>query len=87
MNYVSVKFQQEYGGFMQDHEYIVYISLKNDKGVLEDHPLRSFGMEIEAEWWLAGYVDAVTNHTEDADKDLVQGMFRISKIGEEQKEK
>tara|TARA_R100000278_G_scaffold26396_1_gene24164 strand:- start:5328 stop:5540 length:213 start_codon:yes stop_codon:yes gene_type:complete len=68
---------------MEDAKYIVFISIKNDQGVLQDHPLRPFQLEVEAEWWLAGYVDAIVNHTGETDINEVKGMFRITEVGKE----
>jgi hypothetical protein len=63
----------------------LYISCKDEEGVVQDHPLRGFELEIEAKWYLEGYVDAIVNHTGDgkSDPEEVKGQFRISEIGEE----
>jgi len=66
-----------------EHRYIVLFSCKDEAGVVQDHPLRPFELEIEAKMYLEGYVDAIINHTDEKNPDLVKGMFRISKIGEE----
>ena len=66
-----------------EYRYIVLFSCKDGDGVVQDHPLRPFELEIEATMYLEGYVDAIINHTNEKNPDLVKGMFRISKIGEE----
>jgi len=69
---------------MEDfYRYTVLFSCKDEGGVMIDHPLRPFELEIEAQMYLEGYVDAIINHTDEKSPDLVRGMFRISKIGEE----
>lgn len=69
---------------MEDfYRYTVLFSCKDEAGVVQDHPLRPFELEIEAKMYLEGYVDAIINHTDEKNPDLVKGMFRIAKIGEE----
>tara|TARA_R110002096_G_scaffold246665_1_gene439072 strand:+ start:550 stop:834 length:285 start_codon:yes stop_codon:yes gene_type:complete len=69
---------------MEDfYRYTVLFSCKDEGGVVVDHPLRPFELEIEAKMYLEGYVDAIINHTDEKNPDLVKGMFRIAKIGEE----
>ena len=70
-----------------EHRYIVLFSCKDEAGVVQDHPLRPFELEIEAMMYLEGYVDAIINHTDEKNPDLVKGMFRIAKIGEEGEQK
>ena len=36
-----------------------------------------------AEEYLNGYVDAIINHTDETDHDMIKGQFRIAQIGEE----
>lgn len=67
---------------MED-KYIVLFSCKGEDGVVNDHPLRSFILDMEAECYLTGYVDAIINHTDEKNRDQVKGLFRIAKIGEE----
>ena len=66
-----------------EYKYVVLFSCKDEAGVVQDHPLRPFVLEIEAETYLDGYVDAIINHTEERNPDQVRGLFRIVKIGEE----
>ena len=70
-----------------NYRYTVLFSCKDEAGVVQDHPLRPFELEIEAEMYLTGYVDAIINHTDDNKPDEVRGMFRIAKIGEESEQK
>ena len=74
---------------MEDFEfkYVVLFSCKDEAGVVQDHPLRPFELEIEAKTYLDGYVDAIINHTEEQNPDKVRGLFRITKIGEENEQK
>tara|TARA_R110000737_G_scaffold228359_1_gene242403 strand:+ start:145 stop:420 length:276 start_codon:yes stop_codon:yes gene_type:complete len=66
-----------------NYRYTVLFSCKDGDGVVQDHPLRPFELEIEAAMYLEGYVDAIINHTDEKNPDAVKGMFRIAKIGEE----
>lgn len=68
---------------MTDVRWILYISCKDAEGVVTDHPLRGFEIELEARWYLEGYVDAIVNHTGDANISKVKGQFRIERIGDE----
>ena len=69
------------------YRYTVLFSCKDGDGVVQDHPLRPFELEIEAMMYLEGYVDAIINHTDEKNPDSVKGMFRIAKIGEESEQK
>jgi|TARA_Y100000310_G_scaffold135869_2_gene134785 hypothetical protein len=68
---------------MTDNYYIIYISVKNEERVLEDIPLASFGYEHEAKTYLSGYVDAIVNHTGEADEAKVRGQFTIRNVAGE----
>lgn len=68
-------------------EYIVLFSCKDEGGVVQDHPLRSFELELFAQEYLNGYIDAIINHTNETDHEMIRGQFRISKIGEENEHK
>ena len=70
-----------------EYKYIVFFSCKDDAGVVNDHPLRPFVLQSEAEIQVEGYVDAIINHTEEEDPDMIKGLFRITKIGEEGEQK
>ena len=67
---------------MSDAAYGVFISLK-EKGKVNDHPLAPLSTEIEARAYRDGYVDAIVNHTESADRSEVFGLFGIKRVGEE----
>ena len=66
---------------MNDHQYIVYMSIKDDKGMLQDVPLRPFTYEHEAQTYLTGYVDAIENHTGGNDsRSEIEGQFSIRTV-------
>ena len=67
---------------MSDAAYVVFISLK-EKGKVNDHPLAPLDTEIEARAYRDGYVDAIVNHTDKADRSEVFGLFGIKRVGEE----
>jgi len=67
---------------MSDAAYVVFISLK-EQGKVNDHPLAPLDTEIEARAYRDGYVDAIVNHTEKADRAEVFGLFGIKRVGEE----
>ena len=60
-----------------DNHWIVYMSIKDEKGVLQDIPLHPFVYEHEAQIYITGYVDAIVNHTGEADEAKVKGQFSI----------
>ena len=65
------------GCVIMDNHHIVYMSVKNEKGILQDMPLRPFLYEYEAQIYITGYVDAIVNHTGEADEAKVKGQFSI----------
>tara|TARA_Y100000401_G_C8258775_1_gene192166 strand:- start:296 stop:535 length:240 start_codon:yes stop_codon:yes gene_type:complete len=67
---------------MSDAAYVVFISLK-EEGKVKDHPLAPLDTEIEARAYRDGYIDAIVNHTEKADRAEVFGLFGIKRVGEE----
>ena len=67
---------------MSDAAYVVFISLK-EQGKVVDHPLAPLPTEIEAIAYRNGYIDAIVNHTEKADRTEVFGRFGIKRVGEE----
>ena len=67
---------------MSDAAYVVFISLK-EQGKVTDHPLAPLSTEMEAVAYRDGYVDAIVNHTEKADRSEVFGLFGIRRVGEE----
>ena len=66
-----------------NYRYTVLFSCKDSEGNINEHPLRPFELEMEAQMYLEGYVDAIINHTNENNHDLVKGLFRICIIGEE----
>ena len=67
---------------MSNAAYVVFISLK-EEGKVNDHPLAPLDTEIEARAYRDGYVDAIVNHTDKADRAEVFGLFGIKRVGEE----
>ena len=68
---------------LNEHHYVVYMSCKDKDGKLEDLPLRPFLYEAEAQVYVTGYVDAIVNHTGDADEANVKGQFSIRNVAGE----
>ena len=66
---------------IDDAYYLVYFSMKNKKGKIEDIPLRPFSYEHEAQTYITGYVDAIVNHTGEADEAKLHGQFSIRNAG------
>ena len=67
---------------MNEAAYVVFISLK-EEGKVIDHPLCPLDTEMEAKAYRDGYVDAIVNHTDKANRAEVFGIFGIRKVGEE----
>ena len=67
---------------MNDAAYVVFISLK-EEGKVIDHPLCPLDTEMEAKAYRDGYVDAIVNHTDKANRAEVFGIFGIRRVGEE----
>ena len=65
---------------INDYHYVVYMSVKDKDGKLEDYPIRPFLYETEAQVYITGYVDAIVNHTGEADEAKVRGQFSIRNI-------
>ena len=65
---------------LNDYHYVVFMSIKNDKGELIDTPLRPFLYEEAAQTYITGYVDAIVNHTGDAEEANVRGQFSIRNV-------
>ena len=68
---------------MSDAAFVVFISLKEEKGEITDHPLAPLSTEMEAKAYRDGYVDAIVNHTGKANRAEVFGLFGIKRVGEE----
>lgn len=65
---------------LSDNHYIVYMSIKGEDGKLNDFPLRPFSCEVEASVYILGYVDAIVNHTGEANEARVKGQFSIRNV-------
>ena len=65
---------------LDDYHYVVYMSVKNKDGKLDDFPLRPFLCEVEASVYILGYVDAIVNHTGEANEAKVKGQFSIRNV-------
>ena len=65
---------------LNDYHYVVYMSVKDKDGKLEDYPIRPFLYEPEAQVYITGYVDAIVNHTGEADEAKVRGQFSIRNV-------
>ena len=65
---------------LNDDHYIVYMSIKDKDGKLDDFPLRPFSCEVEASVYILGYVDAIVNHTGEANEARVKGQFSIRNV-------
>ena len=65
---------------LNDYHHVVYMSAKNKDGNVEDIPLRPFLYESEAHFYIVGYVDAIVNHTGEADEAKVRGQFSIRNV-------
>jgi len=65
---------------LNDYHYVVFMSIKNDKEELIDTPLRPFLYEEAAQTYITGYVDAIVNHTGDAEEANVRGQFSIRNV-------
>ena len=65
---------------LNDYHYVVYMSVKDKDGKLDDYPIRPFLYEPEAKVYITGYVDAIVNHTGEADEAKVRGQFSIRNV-------
>ena len=65
---------------LNDYHYVVFMSIKDDKRGLIDTPLRPFLYEEAAQTYITGYVDAIVNHTGDAEEANVRGQFSIRNV-------
>jgi hypothetical protein len=64
-----------------NNQYVVYFTVndvKQNKDV--DTPLRPFSLELEATNYITGYVDAIVNHTGEADEAKVRSQFSIRNV-------
>ena len=61
-------------------KYIVYFTYKDDEKKLNEVPLDTYETEIEAKAFRDGYMEAILNHTGNAKKTEVMGLFSIRRI-------
>ena len=65
---------------LNDYHYVVYMSVKDKDGKLDDYPLFPCLYESEAQTYITGYVHAIINHTGESDEDKVRGQFSIRNV-------
>ena len=65
---------------INDHQGIVYMSIKDKDGKIIDQPLFPCYIYMEAENYITGYVHAIINHTGEADEAKVRGQFSIRNV-------
>ena len=61
-------------------KYIVYFTFKDDDKKLNEVPINTYGTEIEAKSYRDGYMDAILNHTGNAKRSEVMGLFSIRRL-------
>ena len=61
-------------------KYIVYFTFKGEDKKLNELPINTYETEIEAKSYRDGYMDAILNHTGNAKKTEVMGLFNIRRI-------
>jgi hypothetical protein len=61
-------------------KYIVYFTFKDDDKKLNEVPINTYDTEIEAKSYRDGYMDAILNHTGNAKRSEVMGLFSIRRI-------
>ena len=61
-------------------KYIVYFTFKDDEKKLNEVPINTYETEIEAKSYRDGYMDAILNHTGNAKRSEVMGLFSIRKL-------
>ena len=54
--------------------------VKGEDGKVDDFPLRPFLYKDEATIYILGYVDAIVNHTGEANEAKVRGQFSIRNV-------
>ena len=66
---------------LNDYHYIVFMSIKDKDGKVQDLPLYPCLYEHEAENYITGYVHAIINHTGEAnDEAKIRGQFSIRDV-------
>ena len=61
-------------------KYIVYFTFKGEDKKLNELPINTYETEIEAKSYRDGYMDAILNHTGNAKRSEVMGLFSIKRI-------
>ena len=61
-------------------KYIVYFTYKDEKKKLNEVPINTYDTEIEAKSYRDGYMDAILNHTGNAKRSEVMGLFSIKRL-------
>ena len=61
-------------------KYIVYFTFKDEDKKLNEYPINTYETEIEARSYRDGYMDAILNHTGNAKRSEVMGLFSIRRI-------
>ena len=61
-------------------KYIVYFTFKDKDKKLNEVPINTYETEIEAKSYRDGYMDAILNHTGNAKRSEVMGLFSIRKL-------
>ena len=61
-------------------KYIVYFTYKDDEKKLNEVPLDTYETEIEAKAFRDGYMEAILNHTGNAKRAEVMGLFSIRRL-------
>lgn len=61
-------------------KYIVYFTYKDDEKKLNEVPLDTYETEIEAKAFRDGYMEAILNHTGNAKRSEVMGLFSIRRL-------
>ena len=64
-------------------KYIVYFTFKDEDKKLNEIPLDTLDSEMEAQAYRDGYMDAILNHTGNAKRTEVTGLFSIRRIDEQ----
>ena len=64
--------------------WIIYLTLKDDEGKIKEIPIGSQETQLEADAFMRGWANAIVTHTEEAELSKILGMFRITRIGEEE---
>ena len=61
-------------------KYIIYFTYKDEDKKLNEVPVNTYETEIEARSYRDGYMDAILNHTTNANRAEVMGLFSIRKL-------